>query len=152
MKKSMVTEEKIIAVMAEQEPGMGTTEVCRKQALRHSTNGRRSLVGWTSVRRASGRRLRQRMSGNALVGLNIRDRIRLGASGKIITAFDMVRVMALGADWCNSARGFMFALGCIQSLRCHRRKLTPQERARIMVHLAGDFWSRVDERQNRRHT
>ena len=56
---------------------------------------------------------------NALVGLNIRDRIRLGASGKIITAFDMVRAMALGADWCNSARGFMFALGCIQSLRCH---------------------------------
>ena len=55
----------------------------------------------------------------ALVGLNIRGHIRLGASGKIITAFDMVRVMALGADWCNSARGFMFALGCIQALRCH---------------------------------
>jgi glutamate synthase domain-containing protein 2 len=56
---------------------------------------------------------------NALVGLNIRDHIKLGASGKIITAFEMVRAMALGADWCNSARGFMFALGCIQSLRCH---------------------------------
>jgi glutamate synthase domain-containing protein 2 len=56
---------------------------------------------------------------NALVGLKIRDRVRLGASGKIITAFDMARVMALGADWCNSARGFMFALGCIQSLSCH---------------------------------
>jgi len=56
---------------------------------------------------------------NALVGINMRDRIRLAASGKIITAFDMVRAMALGADWCNSARGFMFALGCIQSLRCH---------------------------------
>ena len=56
---------------------------------------------------------------NALVGLRIRDRIKLGASGKIITAFDMARVMALGADWCNSARGFMFALGCIQSLSCH---------------------------------
>jgi len=56
---------------------------------------------------------------NALVGIKIRDRIKLGASGKIITAFDMARVMALGADWCNSARGFMFALGCIQSLSCH---------------------------------
>jgi glutamate synthase domain-containing protein 2 len=56
---------------------------------------------------------------NALAGLNIREHIRLGASGKIITAFDMVRVMALGADWCNSARGFMFALGCIQAMRCH---------------------------------
>jgi glutamate synthase domain-containing protein 2 len=56
---------------------------------------------------------------NALVGLSLRQHIKLGASGKIITAFDMIRVMALGADWCNSARGFMFALGCIQSLRCH---------------------------------
>src|SRR6478609_10103424 len=56
---------------------------------------------------------------NALVGIGLRDRIRLGASGKIASAFDMARVMAIGADWCNSARGFMFALGCIQSLSCH---------------------------------
>src|SRR5271166_1850541 len=56
---------------------------------------------------------------NALVGINARDRIRIGASGKIATAFDMARAMAIGADWCNSARGFMFALGCIQSLSCH---------------------------------
>ena len=47
---------------------------------------------------------------NALVGINARGRIKLGASGKIISAFDVARVMALGADWCNSARGFMFAL------------------------------------------
>ena len=56
---------------------------------------------------------------NALVGLNLRDKIKLGASGKIASAFDMVRIMALGADWCNSARGFMFAIGCIQSRSCH---------------------------------
>ena len=56
---------------------------------------------------------------NALVGIGARDRIKLGASGKIATAFDMARAMAIGADWCNSARGFMFALGCIQSLSCH---------------------------------
>src|SRR4051794_15202413 len=56
---------------------------------------------------------------NALIGINARDRIRLGASGKIATAFDMARAMAIGADWCNSARGFMFSLGCIQSLSCH---------------------------------
>jgi glutamate synthase domain-containing protein 2 len=56
---------------------------------------------------------------NTLVGLNLRDRIRLGASGKIISAFDIARTLALGADWCNAARGFMFALGCIQSLTCH---------------------------------
>jgi glutamate synthase domain-containing protein 2 len=56
---------------------------------------------------------------NALIGINARDRIKIGASGKIATAFDIARAMALGADWCNSARGFMFALGCIQSLSCH---------------------------------
>ncbi len=56
---------------------------------------------------------------NALIGINARSRIKLGAGGKIISAFDIARVMALGADWCNSARGFMFALGCIQSLSCH---------------------------------
>ncbi len=56
---------------------------------------------------------------NALVGVGLRDRIRLGASGKIASAFDMARVFALGADWCNSARGFMFAIGCIQSQSCH---------------------------------
>src|SRR6266540_2456500 len=56
---------------------------------------------------------------NTLVGLNLRDRIRLGASGKIISAFDLARTLALGADWGNAARGFMFALGCIQSQSCH---------------------------------
>jgi glutamate synthase domain-containing protein 2 len=56
---------------------------------------------------------------NALIGINARDRIKIGAAGKIATAFDIARAMALGADWCNSARGFMFALGCIQSLSCH---------------------------------
>jgi glutamate synthase domain-containing protein 2 len=56
---------------------------------------------------------------NTLVGANLRDKIKLGASGKIISAFDIARTLALGADWCNSARGFMFALGCIQSQTCH---------------------------------
>ena len=56
---------------------------------------------------------------NALVGIGVRDRVRIGASGKITSAFDMARVMALGADWCNAARGFMFAVGCIQAQSCH---------------------------------
>jgi glutamate synthase domain-containing protein 2 len=56
---------------------------------------------------------------NTLVGLNLRERIRLGCAGKVISAFDIARMVALGADWCNSARGFMFALGCIQSQSCH---------------------------------
>jgi glutamate synthase domain-containing protein 2 len=56
---------------------------------------------------------------NTLVGIGVRDKVRLGVSGKIVTAFDMARAMALGADWCNAARGFMFALGCIQAQACH---------------------------------
>jgi glutamate synthase domain-containing protein 2 len=56
---------------------------------------------------------------NTLVGLNLRSRIKLGCAGKVVSAFDIARMMALGADWCNSARGFMFALGCIQAQHCH---------------------------------
>ncbi len=56
---------------------------------------------------------------NTLVGLDLRDKIRIGAAGKITGAFDVARTLAMGADWCNSARGFMFALGCIQSRSCH---------------------------------
>lgn len=56
---------------------------------------------------------------NALVGFNIRDRIRVIASGKISTGFDIIAKLAMGADMCNSARGMMFALGCIQALQCH---------------------------------
>jgi glutamate synthase domain-containing protein 2 len=56
---------------------------------------------------------------NSLVGLNLRSRVRLGAAGKVVSAFDIARMMALGADWCNAARGFMFALGCIQAQSCH---------------------------------
>jgi glutamate synthase domain-containing protein 2 len=56
---------------------------------------------------------------NTLVGLNLRHRVKIGCAGKVVSAFDIARTMALGADWCNSARGFMFALGCIQSQSCH---------------------------------
>ncbi len=56
---------------------------------------------------------------NALVGAGIKDEIKLGASGKIISAFGLAAAMAVGADYCNSGRGFMFALGCVQSLSCH---------------------------------
>ena len=56
---------------------------------------------------------------NTLVGLNLRHKVRIGAAGKIVSAFDIAGVLALGADWVNSARGFMFAIGCIQSQSCH---------------------------------
>jgi len=59
---------------------------------------------------------------NTLRGAGLRDQVRIGAAGKIVSAFDIARVLALGADWCNSARGFMFAIGCIQAQACHTNK------------------------------
>ncbi len=57
---------------------------------------------------------------SALIGTGLRDQIRLIASGKVISAFHMLRLIALGADTVNSARAMMFALGCIQSLHCNQ--------------------------------
>jgi glutamate synthase domain-containing protein 2 len=59
---------------------------------------------------------------NALVGAGLRERVKLGASGKIINAYDIARAYALGADYVLSARGFMFAVGCIQARSCHSNK------------------------------
>ena len=59
---------------------------------------------------------------NTLVGLELREKVRIGAAGKITSAFDLARTMALGADWCNAGRGFMFSLGCIQAQTCHNDK------------------------------
>lgn len=56
---------------------------------------------------------------NTLVGADLRHEIRVMASGKIISGFDVAAKIAMGADLCNSARGMMFALGCIQARRCH---------------------------------
>ncbi len=56
---------------------------------------------------------------NALIGAGLKDEIRLAASGKLVSGYGMSAALALGADWINSARGFMFSLGCVQSLHCH---------------------------------
>ena len=55
---------------------------------------------------------------NTLIGAGLRKRVKIGAAGKIVSAYDVVRTCALGADWCNMARPFMFALGCIQARDC----------------------------------
>ncbi|MGH8460378.1 MAG: FMN-binding glutamate synthase family protein [Stenotrophobium sp.] len=87
---------------------------------------------------------------NTLVGLNLRDRVKIGAAGKIVTAYDIARTLALGADWCNAGRGFMFALGCIMAQTCHtgrcptgvttqswlrQRALEPQDKAQRVYHF-----------------
>ena len=56
---------------------------------------------------------------NTLIGVRLRHRIKIGAAGKVVNSFDLARMFALGADWCNSGRGFMMALGCIQAQVCH---------------------------------
>lgn len=56
---------------------------------------------------------------DALNGFGIKDQIKIIASGKVVSGFDIIRNLSLGADLCNSARGMMFALGCIQALECH---------------------------------
>ncbi len=56
---------------------------------------------------------------NALVGAGVRDQVKIIAAGRITSGFHIAKKIALGADLCNSARGMMFALGCIQALRCN---------------------------------
>lgn len=59
---------------------------------------------------------------NTLVGAGLRERVKIGAAGKICSALDIAAILALGADWANAGRAFMFALGCIQSLSCHTNR------------------------------
>jgi glutamate synthase domain-containing protein 2 len=84
---------------------------------------------------------------NTLVGTNLRTRIRVGCAGKVVSAFDVARLMALGADWCNSARGFMFALGCIQAQSCHTGRcptgVTTQDPLRQQALIVPDKAERV---------
>ena len=56
---------------------------------------------------------------NALVGANLKTKVKLAASGKVNSGASIAMNAALGADWCNAARAFMFSLGCVQSMRCH---------------------------------
>jgi glutamate synthase domain-containing protein 2 len=84
---------------------------------------------------------------NTLIGVNLRERIKIGAAGKVITAFDIARMMALGADWCNSGRGFMMALGCIQAQSCHTGTcptgVTTQDSVRQQALVVPDKATRV---------
>jgi glutamate synthase domain-containing protein 2 len=84
---------------------------------------------------------------NTLVGLNLRDRIKIGCAGKVTSGFDIARLMAMGADWCNAGRAFMFALGCIQAQTCHTGHcptgVTTQDPLRQRALVPGDKAERV---------
>jgi len=59
---------------------------------------------------------------NSLLGCGLRDEIKVVASGKIVTGFNVIQRIAIAADLCNSARPMMFALGCIQALSCNTNR------------------------------
>ena len=84
---------------------------------------------------------------NTLIGIGLRERVKLGCAGKVITAFDIARMMALGGDWCNAGRGFMMALGCIQAQACHTGKcptgVTTQDPMRERALVVPDKAERV---------
>ncbi len=84
---------------------------------------------------------------NTLRGAGLRDRVKLGASGKLIHAFDIAKALALGADWANSARGFMFSIGCIQAQACHTNHcptgVATQDKARQKALVVPDKAERV---------
>jgi glutamate synthase domain-containing protein 2 len=84
---------------------------------------------------------------NTLAGLGLRHRIKIVASGKLVSAFDIARVFALGADGCNMARAFMFAIGCIQAQTCHTGKcptgVTSQDPGRYRALVVAEKFQRV---------
>ena len=84
---------------------------------------------------------------NALVGFGLRDRIKIIASGRITTGFQIIQRVAVGADLCASARGFMFALGCIQALRCNSNQcpvgVATQDPGRVKGLVVSDKGQRV---------
>lgn len=84
---------------------------------------------------------------NALVGVGLRDQIRLGCSGKVSSAFEMAKRLAQGADYCNAARAMMFALGCIQAQRCQTNTcpvgVTTQDPRRVRGLVVEDKARRV---------
>jgi glutamate synthase domain-containing protein 2 len=93
-----------------------------------------------------------------LIEYGLRDRIKIIASGKLITPTNVAWALCIGADFINSARGFMFALGCIQSLQCNKntcptgvtthdkdlqRGLNPEDKAGRVMHYAKNLVKEV---------
>ena len=83
----------------------------------------------------------------ALIGIGLRDRVRVIAAGKIFSAFHLLRAVALGADSVNSARGMMFSLGCVQSRSCNTDRcptgIATQNPSRNKALVVEDKYKRV---------
>jgi len=88
-----------------------------------------------------------------LKGYGLKNDIKVFTATKIITAFDIFKALCLGADVCNSARGMMIALGCIQALKCDTNKcptgVTSNDPSFMRGLVVADKWERVKNYQNR---
>ncbi|MEU9102292.1 FMN-binding glutamate synthase family protein [Streptomyces sp. NPDC048361] len=88
---------------------------------------------------------------NALVGTGLRDRVRIGASGKVATGSDIVKRLIQGADYTNAARAMMFAVGCLQTQRCHTNQcpvgVATQDPERSRALVVEDKYRRVQRFQ-----
>ncbi len=88
---------------------------------------------------------------NALVGVGLRDQIRIGASGKVTSGVDIVKRIVQGADYTNAARAMMMAVGCIQAQRCHTNTcpvgVTTQDPRRVRALDVPDKTQRVENYQ-----
>ena len=88
---------------------------------------------------------------NALVGTELRDRIKIGASGKVATGVDIVKRLMQGADYTNAARAMMMAVGCIQAQRCHTNTcpvgVATQDPRRARALVVADKTERVTQYQ-----
>ena len=88
---------------------------------------------------------------NALVGTGLRDQVKVGASGKISAANDIVKALIQGADFTNSARSMMMAVGCIQAQKCHTDKcpvgVATQDKSRARALNVKDKSQRVQRYQ-----
>jgi glutamate synthase domain-containing protein 2 len=89
---------------------------------------------------------------NALVGVGLRKHVRIIASGRVISGFDLAHKLALGADLCNSARAMMFALGCIQAQKCNTNEcptgVATQDEALVAGLVVADKAARVRNYQH----
>ena len=89
---------------------------------------------------------------NALTGVDVRRHIAVGASGKIASGWDVVSRLMQGADYTNSGRAMMMALGCIQAQRCHTNTcpvgVTTQDPKRVRALVVGDKAKRVQQFQH----
>lgn len=96
---------------------------------------------------------------DALIESGLRDRIRVVAAGKLVTSAKAAWALCAGADFINTARGFMFSLGCIQAMRCHantcptgvtthnrrlQRGLVVEEKYQRVAHYAQNMNKEID--------